>query len=72
MTKEKLSRLYSYSTQEIHKLTTQLYEDLHNNKGLPKGEWETVLSDVRKYKMLVIQELEAVKLALKEYLEVNE
>lgn len=72
MDKEKLSRLYSFSTNEIQKLTTELYEELHDEKGSPRLEWEPVLNDVRKYKRLVIQELEAVKVALKEFLEHHE
>jgi|11BtaG_2_1085332.scaffolds.fasta_scaffold13844_3 hypothetical protein len=72
MDNEKLSRLYSFSTQEIQKLTTELYEGLHDRKGVPRHEWSAVLDDVRKYKKLVIQELEAMKIALKEYIDVNE
>lgn len=72
MDNAKLSKLYSYSTQEIQKLTTELYESLHDYKGVPLHEWEPVLNDVRKYKKLVIQELEAMKIALKEYIELNE
>ena len=72
MDNAKLSKLYSYSTQEIQKLTTELYESLHDYRGVPRNEWQTVLDDVRKYKKLVIQELEAMKIALKEYIEVNE
>jgi len=69
MTKRKLSELYSYSTQEIHKLTTNLYEELHTTKGEPSEEWEQALDLVRKYKKLVINELEAIKIALKEYID---
>ena len=64
--------MYSFSTNEIQKLTTELYEELHDEKGSPRLEWEPVLNDVRKYKRLVIQELEAVKVALKEFLEHHE
>ncbi len=64
--------MYSFSTTEIQKLTTELYEELHDEKGSPRLEWEPVLNDVRKYKRLVIQELEAVKVALKEFLEHHE
>lgn len=64
--------MYSFSTTEIQKLTTELYEELHDEKGNPRLEWEPVLNDVRKYKRLVIQELEAVKVALKEFLEHHE
>lgn len=72
MDNTKLSKLYSYSTQEIQRLTTELYEGLHDYRGNPRPEWQAVLDDVRKYKKLVIQELEAMKIALKEYMEINE
>jgi len=72
MDKEKLSRLYSFSTTEIQKLTTLLYEELHDDKGSPKNEWEPMLNDVRKYKRLIILELEAMKNALKEYIETTD
>ena len=67
MDKEKLSRLYSFSANEIQKLTIELYEELHDDKGAPIQEWEPMLNNVRKYKRLVIQELEAIKVALREY-----
>lgn len=69
MEKQKLSQLYSYCTQEIQRLTTELYEQLHDNKGTPTTNWEQTLDNVRKYKKLVILELEAMKSALKEYIE---
>ena len=69
MEKQKLSELYSYCTQEIQRLTTELYEQLHDNKGAPVTNWEQTLDDVRKYKKLVILELEAMKHALREYIE---
>ena len=69
MEKQKLSQLYSYCTQEIQRLTTELYEQLHDGKGNPSTDWEQTLDNVRKYKKLVILELEALKHALKEYIE---
>ena len=69
MEKQKLSQLYSYCTQEIQRLTKELYEQLHDNKGAPTTSWEQTLDNVRKYKKLVILELEAMKSALKEYIE---
>ncbi len=69
MEKQKLSQLYSYCTQEIQRLTTELYEQLHDGKGDPSTDWEETLDNVRKYKKLVILELEALKHALKEYIE---
>jgi hypothetical protein len=69
MTEKKLSELYHYATEEIHKLTTQLYEDLHTDKGEPEKDWPLTLENVRNYKKAVIMELESVKHALKEYKE---
>ena len=72
MEKQKLSQLYSYCTQEIQRLTTELYEQLHEHKGEPNTNWESTLDDVRKFKKLIIIELEAIKQALKEYLEYSD
>jgi len=67
MTKEKLSQLYAFATGEIHRLTTELYEELHDDKGAPGRDWDKTLDEVRKYKRLVILELEGIKHALKEF-----
>jgi hypothetical protein len=67
MTEAKLSQLYSFAAEEIHKLTTELYESLHTDKGDPEKNWETTLEEVRKYKKLVLIELEGIKTALKEF-----
>jgi hypothetical protein len=72
MNTEKLSELYSYSTQEIQKLTTELYENLHESSGAPVSDWKQLLDMAREYKRLVIIELESMKAALKEYNEVND
>lgn len=67
MTEQKLSELYHYATAEIHRLTTQLYEELHNEKGAPEQNWEVTLENVRNYKRALIMELESIKNALKEF-----
>jgi len=48
-------------------LTTELYEELHDDKGAPGRDWDKTLDEVRKYKRLVILELEGIKHALKEF-----
>lgn len=72
MTSEKLSYLFSYSTQEIQVLTTALYESLHDDMGSPTNDWDGTLDEVKKYKKAVIMELESIKNALKEFNELSE
>jgi hypothetical protein len=67
MTEQKLSELYHYATDEIHKLTAELYEELHTDKGSPEKDWPLTLENVRNYKKAVIMELESIKHALKEF-----
>ena len=67
MTEAKLSQLYSYCTIEIQKLTTELYEQLHEPEGRPSGDYEETLENVRKYKRLIVLELEAIKHAVREF-----
>lgn len=67
MTEKKLSELYHFATAEIHKLTTELYEELHTERGAPERDWPLTLEHVRKYKKAVIMELESIKNALKEF-----
>ena len=71
MDRKRLGYLYSYSTQEIQKLTTLLYESLHTDVGDPSTDWETTLDEVKRYKRAVIMELEAIKGALKEFKEIT-
>tara|TARA_R110002074_G_scaffold160473_1_gene317977 strand:+ start:7438 stop:7662 length:225 start_codon:yes stop_codon:yes gene_type:complete len=72
MTREKLSHLFSYSTQEIQVLTTALYESLHDDMGRPTNDWDGTLDEVKKYKKAVIMELESIKNALAEFNELSE
>lgn len=67
MTEAKLSQLYSYCTIEIQRLTTELYEQLHEPEGIPDGNYEETLENVRKYKRLIVLELEAIKHAVREF-----
>jgi len=67
MTEEKLSQLYSFATEEIHRLTAELYESIHTDDGNPQKDWDTTVDEVRKYKKLLILELEGIKTALKEF-----
>tara|TARA_R110002074_G_scaffold28743_5_gene82815 strand:+ start:578 stop:799 length:222 start_codon:yes stop_codon:yes gene_type:complete len=68
----KLSQLCSYSTQEIHRLTTELYEELHDAQGSPEIGWEKVILELRSYKTKVSLELDSIKTALNEYNELNQ
>jgi len=67
MTEAKLSQLYSYCTIEIQRLTTELYEQLHEPEGMPDSKYEETLENVRKYKRLIVLELEAIKHAVREF-----
>jgi hypothetical protein len=63
----KLSELYSFSTQEIQRLTTELYESLHDDAGNPISSAEEVSELVKDFRMRVNIEVATVKDACLEY-----
>jgi hypothetical protein len=63
----KLSELYSFSTQEIQRLTTELYESLHDDAGNPISSSEEVSELVKDFRMRVNIEVATVKDACLEY-----
>lgn len=67
MDKETLSRLFAQSTAEMTKVVVEMYESLHDELGDPLADWDLVLEEARECKKLVLEELEAIKAAVKEY-----
>jgi len=63
----KLSEVYSFSTQEIQRLTTELYEELHNDTGNPISSSEDVAELVKDFRMRVNIEVATIKDACLEY-----
>jgi len=63
----KLSEVYSCSTQEIQRLTTELYEELHNDTGNPISSSEDVAELVKDFRMKVNIEVATIKDACLEY-----
>ena len=63
----KLSEVYSFSTQEIQRLTTELYEELHNDTGNPISSSEDVAELVKDFRMKVNIEVATIKDACFEY-----
>ncbi len=63
----KLSELYSFSTQEIQRLTTELYESLHDDAGKPIPSTEEVAELVKDFRMKVNIEVATIKDACLEY-----
>lgn len=67
MNSNHLSKLYFYSVEEIHQITTELYEDLHTDSGDPIKNWETVMDLLVEYKKGIAAEVEGIKSAIEEY-----
>lgn len=67
MTKQRTSELYAFSTLEIQRLTTELYENLHHEDGTPKDNWEEVLDITKQFRKKVGMEVDAIKWACQEY-----
>ena len=63
----KLSELYSFSTQEIQRLTTELYESLHDYAGKPIPSTEEVAELLKDFRMKDNIEVATSKDACLEY-----
>jgi hypothetical protein len=63
----KLSELYFQSTNFIHKLTTELYEDIHNNDGSPLEDGDLVKSKVDAFVKTVRLEVDLIRRAIQEH-----
>lgn len=69
MNSKRLSELYFYSCEEIQKLTTHMYEAIHDPQGNPLDNPERVKDIISDYKFKVTQELMAIKEACLEHFE---
>ena len=69
MTEKELANLYSRATMRIHELTTDLYEDLHENSGSPINSIEEIATITNKYSRWFRSELDFVRSAIQEYKE---
>jgi len=67
MNSKKLSELYFGGCDEVHEITTRLYENLHKDNGEPVHNWETVVDQILDYKKGVLAEIEGIKSACEEY-----
>ncbi len=67
MNLKKLGEIYSFSTQEIQRLTTELYESLHDEDGNPVRSRDKVSELVKDFRMKVNIEIATVKDACLEY-----
>lgn len=67
MNSKELSELYFGSCDEVHEITTRLYENLHKDNGEPVQNWETVVDQILEYKKGVLAEIEGIKSACEEY-----
>jgi len=69
MEKEKLSELYHIATVRIHKLTSELYEDLHTISGDPSESVEEIAAITNKYSRWFRSELDFIRSTIQEYKE---
>ncbi len=67
MNSKELSNLYFVTCNEIHEITSKLYEDLHKDNGEPINNWEQVIDTMLDYRKGVLAEIEGVRSACEEY-----
>ena len=71
MNYQELSHQYFICCDEIQRLTVMLYEEIHNDQGDPKHNWEAIIDKVKSYRQGVQAETEAIITACQEYLDGN-
>ena len=69
MEKEKLSELYHTATIKIHRLTSELYEDLHTQSGKPNESVEEIAAITNKYSRWFRSELDFIRSSIQEHKE---
>lgn len=69
MNSQKLSELYFFSCDEIQRLTTSMYEKVHDAAGNPIGNPDIIKDIVSDYKFKITQEITAIKEACAEFAE---
>jgi len=62
-----LSETYLGACERMHKATSTLYEDLHNENGEPHKQIDQVLDIVNKYKRWVLIEVDLIREACREH-----
>jgi|TARA_R100000278_G_scaffold76996_1_gene59923 hypothetical protein len=67
MSYQNLSEQYALCCEEIQRLTTMLYEHLHNEDGTPDADWEAVIDKVKSYRKGIRAETDAIIDVCREY-----
>jgi len=62
-----LSETYLGACERMHKATSTLYEELHNDNGEPHKQIDQVLDIVNKYKRGVLIEVDLIREACREH-----
>ena len=62
-----VSKSYFTATSRVSDLMTELYEDLHDNKGNPLLDLELITDKINAYKRVVRTELDLIKSAVEQY-----
>ena len=67
MNYQKLSEQYFICCDEVQRLTVLLYEEIHDDQGNPRTNWEGIIDKVNKYRQGVQAETEAIITACQEH-----
>tara|TARA_R110000796_G_scaffold23219_2_gene66714 strand:+ start:2390 stop:2632 length:243 start_codon:yes stop_codon:yes gene_type:complete len=67
MNYQELSQQYFICCDEIQRLTVMLYEEIHDEEGRPRTNWEAVIDKVKSYRQGVQAETEAIITACEEH-----
>ena len=67
MNYQELSKQYLVCCSEIQRITTMLYEELHNDEGNPLSDWEQVIDRINQYRQGIQAESEAIISICQEY-----
>lgn len=62
-----VSKSFYTATARVCDLMTELYEDLHDSKGNPLTDEESITYKINAYKRVVRSELELIKSAVEQY-----
>ena len=71
ITKKQLSGSFSIATQRLHHYVTELYEDLHDEKGEPRVNPGIVSNLLAAVRVVINQELDLIKEASYQHQEAN-
>lgn len=62
-----VSKSFFTATSRVSDLMTELYEDLHDHKGSPLLDLESITDKINAYKRVVRTELDLIKSAVEQY-----